>query len=109
MVYAAGIHCLRTTTSVRVPRRIIVHGAGRDLRRGDGVDEQARAVRDIAAGEYIGRGGLVGLAIHLDEAALRFRRRRPDSRKERSEVWPMAKMMLSAGMSSTLAFVERWD
>ena len=49
-----------------------MHGARGDLRRGDGVDEQARAVGDIAAGEDVGRGGLVGLAIHLDQAALAF-------------------------------------
>jgi hypothetical protein len=30
------------------------------------------AVRDIAASEHVGRGGLVGFAIHLDEPALRL-------------------------------------
>ena len=40
----------------------IVHRAGGDLRASDGVDEEPRAVRDIAAREDVGRGGLVGLA-----------------------------------------------
>ena len=47
-----------------------MHGAGGNLCAGDGVDEQPRAVRDIAAGEDVGGGGLVGLAIDFDEAAI---------------------------------------
>ena len=83
-----------------------MHGAGRDLRRGDGVDEQPRPMRDIAAGEHIGRGGLVGLRIDLDQPARRSPRRRPGCRNERSEVWPMAKITVSAAMSSICDLVE---
>ena len=42
------------------------------LPRRDGVDEQARTVGDIAAGEDVGRGGLVGFAIDFDESAIGF-------------------------------------
>ena len=98
IVYAAGSHCFRTTSRAGAAQEI-VHRPRRDLRRGNGIDEQARAVRDIAAGKHVGRGRLVGLAVHLDEPALGL-----DAigrvRNDRSDDWPMAKITLSAGMSS---------
>ena len=48
----------------------IMHRPGGDLGRRDRVDEQPRAVGHIAAGEHIGRRGLVGLRVHLDQPAL---------------------------------------
>jgi hypothetical protein len=48
----------------------VVHGAGGDLGGGDGVNEETRPVRDVAASEDVRGGCLVGFAIDLDKAAL---------------------------------------